>query len=105
MLSNRLLKDRNVPAASHEPQMLCSPTGHVVNINIHTSWYYKATINDHCRITGLRVAVYLNLHQRKNRWTKRLIEEHNRTADLAVELALSAFRKKILEVLRSGEVP
>jgi hypothetical protein len=30
------------------------PNAHVLRINIHTSWYYKATIGDDCRITDLK---------------------------------------------------
>ena len=48
--------------------------------------------------------MYLNLHRKEIRWTDRLIDEHDRTADLAVGLVQSAFRKKILWVLRSSEV-
>jgi hypothetical protein len=54
-----------VPAASRERQIALRPNAQGCNGNIHTSRYYKATINDHCRITGLRVAVYLNLHRRE----------------------------------------
>jgi len=35
------------------------------NTNIHTSRYYKATINDHCRITGFKAAVQLNPRRRE----------------------------------------